>query len=900
MQFILPDGFVSRFHFKDLSPVRLGHRCFSEEQRIAIKRGYTICELQESQKNIKFVEHIKDPIYNMTAVLLILNSKAINQSKVNFKKYEDQTFYYKNDKIWKKATFTQLRKLYFSCQINPDTLLKQDPESDHNQPFEIFCAYHEGFEKALNFNPHNSDVNYPYISPILDEMSVQNAYSICEKIHWLYQNEDELWTEIDFKTLQSLWLYDQVNLETPICQIIKKVDVKKISQKDFNSGEWWIIDSSDKLTVINTEMLEQLSNKPHTSFAYLFSPQEKIGEITDPPLKKALQVNWQLNLPQVYQIIVTPSLNRHIKSDIQISPITNVVAKPFVKMTLLKQLQKDGYFEYVDYCSESLLPHSEEVMMATAELQCFDLHKGNIGLNSDLLPLEFTILNCCYQFSYKTDRDIKDKVSFKDFLNDYHIHHINEETLIQVTISPTLKTTLIPFEDLFNLLEQRDDQLPFRFDELYDNLINGLFSIYIDDKCIRTNINWNEFSSLYKTNKSELLEKKASVIISPLKCLSAKLKLSEMPILNRAVNPRTELLFFDLDFSMHEDNHLLSYSDEESYIPIRSALLGFAGRDKPLYQSTIQALVNSEERCKKMDHWIWRKDAPIRQYLPKDQRTLDLHLEKLLDDPRYSLIDWIPFCKATITQLQKTFAEAQMKLSRENKPLWDHLQQQLDSLGEKEKAKYKIFTPLNGIGTLSEAFRYRIAMELFPRLTLFQIHALHQRQLAQIEYLKNWMEIANLKIEATKDSCQLAHSKMKRFLHSKTTSLSSHELEILQNLFNPMEEQLITYSPDEIKDMLKGILDLIKKSCTPTYFNVLKVMYPLLADAYHLNFQLVKTAKSSYKKYEAALNIGDMKCSLETLIKIAKRKPLNPHVAPIRKFARTFEERLKKIKEKVP
>ncbi len=364
-----------------------------------------------------------------------------------------------------------------------------------------------------------------------------------------------------------------------------------------------------------------------------------------------------------------------------------------------------------------------------------------------------------------------------------------------------------------------------------------------------------------------------------------KYRLKDLPELQNALKIDSwELVLFDMDVSVGEDNIVQCRNDfrySEHLIPLRSCLLATDWKDKPLSTETVQRLVNSEERDLNVKQWCRGETSSFYKRLsPQAKDSVKNYIAEQLKEPQYSLSYWRKNDKnnRSISNLRFDFSRNLGDITQ-HAELWKIIQDDLSSVKVRKKDTWESIAKryhqdvdqlkkLNPEGLLAGKIkikgadltlddvngfsnRKKIATQLFPPLTLRQQTALFQRQNNRIKYLKGYQELSKM---TQKDKIFDA---LKMFIEDPATPLTSLR-----------REELVT----EIESKKNSDRDLIQlkemvcKECIPTYFNVLKSMYPLLADSFALDEEL-------FGKEEAGERVGLE--TLESSINTAKSKHSN-------------------------
>lgn len=365
-------------------------------------------------------------------------------------------------------------------------------------------------------------------------------------------------------------------------------------------------------------------------------------------------------------------------------------------------------------------------------------------------------------------------------------------------------------------------------------------------------------------------------------------RLSELPDLQKALDTKWRPVFFDLDRSIPEDNelHLLN---GQATLPVRSALFDMeAMRDKPLSDTCIAKLMQSAERDRDVQQWMGNHDAPVFKQMSAEGRgKVQAALDPLVE--RYSLSEMRRTRSGqTRLDLAKQFATDLSDLSKpENKAFWELVEAQLSSrpvtvsvqegdtwekLAERHGRNAEELKKLNAGKDLSEVDRINIghvltqntpegvkernqlAVQFFPKLTVKQQTAMKQRQASRTQYLTQYEQL-----KQTKATGKELKKEMQTFLNSSSCPLATS---IKERLLRDMA----TKDAKEIQEELLGIT-------RPTYANVMRAMYPLLADTQELAKDVVIPGSSGrLRPYDIGYD------SMDKLIEAAQNAP---HLKPL-------------------
>lgn len=298
----------------------------------------------------------------------------------------------------------------------------------------------------------------------------------------------------------------------------------------------------------------------------------------------------------------------------------------------------------------------------------------------------------------------------------------------------------------------------------------------------------------------------------------AKGPLGEMENLRQVMEGPFEWTLFDVELSVGEDN-LVNDSFEVDpktkkgtnikHLPLRWGLLGFDLKDSPLSDATLASLQNSREQDLRIFQWMERSDSPLKRRLSRPVLLeVATRTASLLDKLSLSNLYRKNF-QDSIYVLQEEFAE---ELYQSNRKLWEILEAALkkDLTGNEES-------------TIKRRLTY--AYQLFPRLTNRQQSALVERLQRRTNYLFNYDAL----VRSERSGMELVEEL--RAYVSNIISPFNHfqKVDFLEQLDDRNIEKLLAD-----KFALTQLKEEICSTSAPTIFNLLKVMYPLLADVYTL------------------------------------------------------------------
>jgi LysM repeat protein len=337
-----------------------------------------------------------------------------------------------------------------------------------------------------------------------------------------------------------------------------------------------------------------------------------------------------------------------------------------------------------------------------------------------------------------------------------------------------------------------------------------------------------------------------------------QLPLKNLPELQKALDVRWEFVLFDTDIALSESNVLQiqrrGAGDLEYLIPLRSVLLQTGWKDQPLSDEVVQRLMKSDERDLRVDHWVKREDAPIYKRLSKHvKEDIQHRLAPYIKNYDLTGARWVNE-KATVKDLRTHFVG---EVSQVNTPellaLWNMIEDDLshirvrqgdtwESLARRYQQdvgelmvlnpgglhvgeKLKIKNDISSDAPEAAEKRASIAAQLFPRITQRQQDALFERQHARNEYLSSIQALS----QSTSEGAELV-AQLKEFVQKPETPLPSQlKGELLKFLVD--EEAMLLVNSSELLDLKRKLCE----NCRPSYFNMMKAMYPMLADVYELN-----------------------------------------------------------------
>ncbi len=571
-------------------------------------------------------------------------------------------------------------------------------------------------------------------------------------------------------------------------------------------------------------------------------------------VNQALRVKWTIASPEAFQEKVSASARIAYRS------IRDVDAKPFIQeMKIIRELSNNR--ELLNGILSRLDEQSLWNIIVTAELQFLDLHSDNVGI----APLKEG-----YEEAYYYFKDKRFRLTPASIETLAHFHH-----------EPSIS-----------------------FETLYEQYLQGLLS----DKTWVTYIEDGD--------------------------LPTSFQLDQLKELQALLNRPWQLIFYDLDLNLGEDNELHEQSKlirspadplltppanetpshryhTEHLIPFCSTFLSLALKDLPLNDQLLHRLKNSTSSDQELRDWCLRTDASIRKRMPNQYRNLlNDKLKPFLNDPQYTLSHYRrKNCESTIKDIRSDFIESFIDLnSPQNATFWSWIEEALshghvlagdtwDSLAIRYKqsitelqelngehlsgSMIRIHFPLCGKDNRSQRKRRKIASQLFPRTTWKQYEALVNRQDSRTFYLHHYETLKeNQHPQAIIETMRLLMNGSAPL----TTTRKAFYFHSIEQLLKLTSSNSTTLSDTVYFSELIKLKNTFLAECQPTYFNVMKSMYPLLADAYQLNCHISSSEASAGSK------IGWSDFSLEKSIQLAKERHPAEHEA--HQLARALEEKI--------
>ncbi len=493
--------------------------------------------------------------------------------------------------------------------------------------------------------------------------------------------------------------------------------------------------------------------------------------------------------------------------------LTNVHVKELVKMTTLSSLNNDALQEAI------LMRLSDEAQVnavLTAQFQFLDLHEGNIGVAPKVEDNTHEFQNCIFCVNESPVG------SFNDLILLYLEGKIESQDVISyVENEVKVEKTLKELPELQKALNCKWDLIFFDTDQ-----------------------------SLYENNNIRMV--KRGIYKYPEKYNRKQMR-EEISNLNKK----------KMVFNFYGLEKLLRSS--KFYFPLRSAFLA-QGKNFPLSKNAIETLMHRDMQDADVKQWLNNEHSPIFKQLPPDIRA-DIQSQLIPYISKYCLYEKDHLHPdMTIENLKNQFISEISNSKEENlKNIWEKLEEVLysvlvnegdtwENLSKQYQRKESILRTINPqeiksdekirifdiTSQSSEALKKRkeLAAQFFPKITLRQQKALLERQQGRKIYLDQFQALKNSSLGG-KD----LYHQLYEYINQPTTPFSSSEREIFLKFMNEQKNLLVSETNTKSINQLK---EIIEKKCQPTYLNLAKAMYPLLADVYELSLLVHGEQEAGY------------------------------------------------------
>lgn len=277
--------------------------------------------------------------------------------------------------------------------------------------------------------------------------------------------------------------------------------------------------------------------------------------------------------------------------------------------------------------------------------------------------------------------------------------------------------------------------------------------------------------------------------------------------LKRALDCEWEFRLFDTDLCMGESNELIAYNASTSFLPLRSTLLGSPWKDRRLDSETLARLKAWDSSRSEALSRMKGEDTPLYRRLSADAKaTLAQTWSKYTLENKFA---------ANINELRRKFAE---ELATDfGSPLWQELQQKLGG-------KPSLTAPIPA----AQERRKQIALQLAPRTTVKQQQAYVERVQRRTAYLDRYESLEKLVINAPLKSIRDSLEEHIREFGSVLSSFQRMEINAKLQKYSEQE------TPANNQRVLMDVLTRLKEWTQPTYYNIAKAEYPLMADLFML------------------------------------------------------------------
>ena len=802
----------------------------------------------------------------------LMNERSEAEKNLIF--FEDTEFEIleKGASKWQRVSFSELRKLYYSESIKEGTSIKAvtlRPSFPLGESFEKYCLKNTNFFNALSYDPTAMKLkidqanlpNFYFIPDLrgpLDHKTQKALLETCPN-EWIYQDSLGNWIFLDsFEKLQELWNNGIISRDTFIKQFDLPMNIEKLENKDV--GEWQFYNlKSQSWEDSNSKLLHSLP--PQTKVRAVI--RSSVGQMTNPNLLLILNRNIDINHfyreceKQIWEYFVN---NDWVSVDFKQLQIL-WLSRDINGATPIRPSSKEKFI--LASAKGFLLLTALDVSWKLITPNIFQLHKSDISPLNKVSAKPFESMSTVYELSEKNP-------SFLEFLLE-HLQPESEAALV------------------FTGIQQ--------FMDLHTKNIG-----------IQSDLTLEEYEKMLKMG----LHTNIKITVNP----QTKLIIFDLD----RVAGESNLL----------QRRLRIFKDGQAFvehnIPIRSAFLSSNFRDRPLQPATIQLLLDgSKERRDKLVNWIEGKNASIRNFI-SNQIQFDNYINAFLaEDPAlYSFAEYQKthnHLNISIDLPRNAFAEKISVLNDKYKPFWDFIQKELQSYtvtlrdilkedGTKKsseeiwqaiakrykctveelkkmnealpafkvQAKIKVpsplKTPLNVNSEASKAERIRFAQQSFPKITPLQKQSLLERYDNLTQYLTEFAKIERLVFTDSIKEIDAAIEFIKGFIKYNSPLPSTDKEAYIDELNGFQFEFSILDSRDrdfsnkfqKLKTKIQKLLNGLKGSTTPTYFNTLKVMYPLLGDVLFLISYLTDSNK------DAGTIVGHFGYPLEWILNVANEK----------------------------
>lgn len=867
MNFLLPGAIVGSFTFKETSLSRFGIEMRQPER----ERMFPLETLPLSSQR-KLLDRLSS---EDQLILADIRKNPSISDPLYGKKIEKQIWSVKfpNSDNEVELSLKELRGLYLKNKLSIDTIIKRaDEEDTEAKPLLDHLVSNSKFYKSLTFKEDKTPI---FITPVLDDLSVKKAFKRCEECKWSYVDEKNVKHEVDFMELM-------VRGATSSIKDVKQVRVpgkKEIADEEIlkaRSCKFKIVTPELRAIKITTQPASQVD-------LFIDEPEEHIDVDLD------ADVDLDSLLTPTLRANESPSDEDSSDESLSNKPTTSTTATSKASsqadsegsITSSSELLESGLdlsFMGMEFYPDKPTTTQENPKTASPVFPEEQEAITSVPISPSSPPLTPVSQTSSNQSTTPTILpDISEgerfyatslgKVQTKPFIEDMTLlakYHNQPEAMNKALKKLTPESEAIAvMTSVLQLLDLHSNNIGLRpvENEEYKKLKNKNFEL-VDTK---TKVTLQEMTVLENTGKltgNQLLsyEENGQKI---------QKKLKDIPELVKALDVKYELVVFDTDVSLGESNELQVQTRSgrtERLIPLRSVFLESDWKDEPLKPEALKVIQDGLNRGDSMFDWVNKKDSPLLQRLSTN--TTKIIKKKL--KPIIAEFNISEFRKKdsrfTNDDLVKKFAEEISDVEK-NKEIWERMQFDLslksvpilegdtiETIAERynqdpvsfaefnkdveiappNKIKIRL-KPEEQIDLTSDKpearkLRLKFAKEFFPRISPAQSSALVDRMGALNEYLEGREALLTSTLESEKLLDQIdAFMKTCRSLFTQTEL--DKQLEELNELRNDLVFEGEEVTKVEIAAKRKEICD----RTIPTFFNICKCMYPLLADSFELN-----------------------------------------------------------------
>ena len=800
---------------------------------------------------------------------------------------------------WKTTNLAHLQELWTRGLINKDTpirktsktvLLKSLTEADikgstitffepTSRTWQIadaaFINSHSRSDiKVCKIEQQTTIESTNVLASVLDNLDMKKLYEENEKIKWEYQNAEGNWEQVNLKTLQALWLQQLIGPET---QVRKEGDVTSA---------------------------KTIASTPNG-------------------LKAVLNITWKLPQTDVYE-----------QTTAEIIPISGVNAKPFVDMVLVSELSTK-HIEYLNFILERISPESELALMITGELQYTDLHHENVGIQTPFTASKYesiskllatdpnyfndpTLKNDYEQlktatFSYRTATKTGDSaannVNFDEFIEDFRAGLI-----FDVSLRMSLGSKI-------NVDFNTEITNPKLIEALHLGILEAVELVFFDNDHNMADSNLLGLRNYNYQSETGGVEAQTQIESSlPIRSVFLGTSLKDKPLTAQTIKTLTD------------PNRRKKREDwiRKTDAPIRQIL----PKDQQKIDEHLEALMIKKKYS--LSHWkkTMSRDivtvAYVQDLFANDmskytsenaalwqevETQLEIKEQELNKKGLGGLLSY-KIKKEDLIEVIENESDLKEGLGITPKKTIERKrspEEVLEIIAQKKGLTVAELKKLNG-GTITsitennflrikphltekspeaDKLRKKIAAQLFPRITVRQKKAYFERMDQESAFLRNYAHIDQTVIGTDEKSITDALNLFKSFVSSTSSPLTSARRAKLTKDLGEIEKELSEKALrgaglESIQKNLIAFQAVLKKDTTPTYGNVLRVEYPLLADTEMVMGYLTQN------KLVRGKAIGNYQIPLEMIVEAGLETPPEHYANRCAKFLKRRIEESKK------